>query len=292
VLILAILAAGALALPSVVVDTAADATSAPSTPPQQRTAGESFSYSLRAVMTQSIAGKDAFGKAINQSSAPTNVKGHESISITKQTADELTMHRLGSITAVVVGAKPVTKSGQGWTIVNTQGTIVRDTGKLGGLFLLPLPFLADGGVNAGGELKVGDRWSGQLGTKLYGMTSRPHLQYTVMSERAASGATIYAIEAVGSVSMKEPVMTSAGEPLGYATGTAHITAQLEYDRDNRRLISMKAELRNTLHYLGPTKHVAGSVKDHQQCEISLDLPAVAGGAHDGDGAGPASGPQE
>lgn len=281
-----------LALPSVVADAAVEPTSAPSTPPQQRTTGERFSYTLHAVMTQSIAGKDAFGKAINQSSAPTNVKGHESISITKQTADELTMHRLGSITAVVVGAKPVTKSGQGWTIVNSHGTIVRDTGKLGGLFLLPLPFLADGAVNAGSELKVGDRWSGQLGTKLYGMTARPHLQYTVTSERTLLGATVYAIDAVGTVPMKEPVMTSAGEPLGYATGAARITAHLEYDRDNRRLVSLKAELRNTLHYAGPSKHVGGSVKDHQQCEISLDPPAVAGGAHDGDAAGSASGPQE
>jgi hypothetical protein len=287
---LAIIAAGVLGLPSLLAD-AAEPIAAPSPPPQVRTTGDHFSYSLHAVMTQSIAGKDAFGKAINQSSAPTNVKGHESISITKQTADELTMHRLGSITAVVVGAKPVTKSGQGWTIVSNAGMIVRDTGKLGGLFLLPLPFLADGAVNAGSELKVGDRWSGQLGTKLYGMTARPHLQFNVVGERTVAGATIYSIDAVGTVPMKEPVMTTSGEPLGYATGTAHLSAHLEYDRDNRRLISMKAELRNTLHYPGPSKHVAGSVKDHQQCEISLDAPAQAGGARDVDSAGPASGPQ-
>jgi hypothetical protein len=286
VLIVAIIVASLLAASSAI----APMQSSPA-PTPTRFVGETFSYSAHAVMSQSIAGNDAFGRPINQTSAPTNVKLHESISITKATAQDLTMHRLGTITAVVVGAKPVTKSGQGWTIVNNSGIVVHDSGKLGGLFLLPLPFLANGSMKDGAELAVGDSWTGELGTKLYGMTARPRLKFTVTAERIVSDIKVYTIEATGSVRMKEPVMTAAGEPLGYATGTADITAHLEYDRDNRRLVSMQAELNDTLHYSGPTKHISGHVKDHQKCEVSLDLSSVAGGLHDDVSTDPLSGPQ-
>ncbi len=129
-------------------------------------------------------------------------------------------------------------------------------------------------MKSGGELAVGDRWSAKLGTKLYGMTARPHLTFTVTAERLISGTKIYSIEASGSAPMKEPVMTASGEPLGYATGTAWISAHFEYDRDNRRLVSMRADLTDTLRYAGPTKHVGGRVKDHQHCEVSLDQSAL------------------
>lgn len=241
-------------------------------------------------MSQSIAGNDAFGRRINQTSSPTSVRLHESIAITKTTAQDLTMHRLGTITALVVGARPVTKSGQGWTVVNNNGIVVRDSGKLGGLFLLPLPFLADGSMKSGAELTVGDSWSGVLGTKLYGMTARPRLKFTVTAASIVSDIKVYIIEATGTVPMKEPVMTASGEPLGYATGTADVTARLEYDRDKRRLVSMQAELSDTLHYNGPTKHVTGRVKDHQQCVVSLDLAPVAG-LGEGVSVDPLSGPQ-
>ena len=280
------LVAGLLAMFSAV----ADSSQTSSTSAATRFVGETFSYSAHAVMSQSIAGNDVFGRRINQTSAPTSVKLHESIAITKTTAQDLTMHRLGTITAVVVGARPVTKSGQGWTVVNNSGIVVRDTGKLGGLFLLPLPFLADGSMKAGAQLAIGDTWSGELGTKLYGMTARPRLKFTVTAASIVSDIKVYIIEATGTVPMKEPVMTASGEPLGYATGIADVTAHLEYDRDKRRLVSMHAELNDTLHYKGPTKHVTGRVKDHQQCVVSLDLSPVAG-LGEGVGTDPLSGPQ-
>jgi len=282
---LAILAAGLVALQSAVADGSGPS---PTPAPQARYVGETLSYSLSAVMSQSIAGSDAFGKAVNQTSAPTNVKLHESIDITKATPQDLSMHRTGTITAVVVGAKPVSKTGQGWTTVTSAGQIVHDSGKLGGLFLLPLPFLADAAMKSGGDLSVGDRWSGKLGTKLYGMTAQPRLVFTVTAESVVSGSKVYSIEATGSVPMKEPVMTASGDPLGYAKGTAEISAHFEYDRDNRRLVFMRAELSDTLHYSGPTKHVSGRVKDHQQCEVSLDQASLAG--HDEPGMDPSSGP--
>jgi hypothetical protein len=84
-------------------------------------------------------------------------------------------------------------------------------------------------------------------------------------------------------------MTTSGEPLGYATGIADITAHIEYDRANRRLISMHAQLTDVLHYKGPTKRASGHVRDRQQCEVSLDQEAVAGGQTQADD--PSPGPQ-
>ena len=257
--------------------TTADAAEPTTTPPAQvRYVGETMSYSLRATMSQSIAGDDAFGRRISQTSAPTSLKLHERISITKTTPEDLGMHRLGSITATVDGAKPVNKDGQGWTTVNNAGIVLHDSGKLGGLFLLPLPFLADAAMHDGQDLTVGDTWSGQLGTKLYGMTARPHLKFSVTAERLVGDTRVYSIDATGTVPMKEPVMTTSGEPLGYATGMASVTAHLEYDRANRRIVSMRAQLTDVLHYKGPTKRASGHVKDHQQCEVSLDQEAAAG----------------
>ncbi|MDQ6768314.1 MAG: hypothetical protein M3Z41_10945 [Candidatus Eremiobacteraeota bacterium] len=282
-----LLVAGLLASPT----TVAGASSPGPTPgPPSRFVGETLSYSLRAVMTQSIAGKDTFGRQINQASTPTSIKLHESIAITKATQQDISLHRYGTITAVVVGAKPVTKSGQGWTTVDSRGLVVRDSGKLGGLFLLPLPFLANASMKEGAELAVGDRWSGRLGTKLYGMTARPNLTFTVTAERFVAGAKVYSIDAAGTVPMKEPVMTVAGDSLGYATGTADITTHFEYDRDNRRLVSMHAELNDTLHYRGPAKRLAGRVRDHQLCDVSLDSSSVSGSVRDEVNAEPSAGP--
>jgi hypothetical protein len=286
-LMLAIVASGIIAMPAAIAD-APQINAAPS--PQTRKVGEKFQYSLHAVMSQSIAGNDAFGRAIDQKSAPTNVKGHEEIAITKTAAQGLTLHRTGSITAIVDGAKPVTKSGQGWSLVDPAGMVLRDSGKLGGLFLLPLPFLGDASMNAGNDLKIGDSWSGQLGTRLYGMTARPRMQFTVVGERAVLGINVYTIRAVGTAPMKEPVMTAAGEPLGYATGTANITVALDYDRKNHRLISMQAELRDTLRYAGPTKRAGGSVRDRQQLSVALDPASMTDGLHASTGADPAHPP--
>ncbi len=271
-LFLAVVAAGLITALQI-----ADAEVPTPAPPQPaRYVGETISYSLSATMSQSIAGKDAFGRRISQTGSPTKLKLHENIAITKTTPAELGMHRLGRITATVDGAKPVNKDGQGWTTVDNSGVVVHDSGKLGGIFLLPLPFLADSAMKDGQELAVGDAWSGQLGTKLYGMTARPKLKFTVTAERLVADVKVYSIDATGSVPMKEPVMTTTGEPLGYAKGTAYITVHLEYDRTYRRLVSMHAELTDTLHYNGPTKYVAGRVKDRQLCEVSLDHESGTG----------------
>ena len=258
--------------------------------PQTRYVGETFSYSLRAVMSQSIAGDDAFGRRFDQASAPSSVTLHERIAITGANPHGVSMHRIGSITARVDGAKPVTKSGQGWTTVDSHGIVVRDAGKLGGLFLLPLPFLASSAMKSGDELAVGDTWKAKLGSKLYGMTAAPTLTFTVTGKRASAGATIYVLDAKGSAPMKEPVMTASGEPLGFAAGVATIIAHIEYDRDNHRLVSMQADLSDSLRYRGPTRSATGRVKDHQRCEVSLDSATLAGNAADQVNADPSTGP--
>ena len=107
--------------------------------------------------------------------------------------------------------KRVTKPGQGWSLVDAQGRVVRDSGKLGGLFLLPLPFLGEFAVKAGNDLAIGDQWSGKLGTKLYGMTSQPELHFIVSGTRSVLGVHVFTIAATGTVPMKEPVMTASGE---------------------------------------------------------------------------------
>lgn len=258
---------------------------------QAHRVGETLSYSLRGDMSQSILGKDGFGKHLNQMSAPTNVKGHESIAITGLSADAVTLRRSGTITATVDGAKPVTTSSQGWTIVDSHGRVTRDKGKLGGLFLLPLAFLGEQSVNAGNVLQVGDRWSAELGTKLYGMTQRPLLQFTIVGQRRVLGINVFTIEATGTAPMKEPVMTASGIPLGYATGVAQIKVSADYDRDNRRLVSLDLDVHDTLHYVGSSKHIAGSVKDHQRYLVALDASSMANGSHADLGADPVSQPQ-
>ncbi len=277
-LVLALIAAVLLAMPSAVADLP-QASPSPASP--VRRVGEKLDYSLHAVLSQSIAGKDAFGKAINQSLSPTNVKGFESIVVTKINAEGVTLHRLGTITATVDDAKAVTKPGQGWSLVDAQGRVVRDSGKLGGLFLLPLPFLGELAVKAGNDLAIGDQWSGKLGTKLYGMTSQPELHFIVSGTRSVLGVHVFTIAATGTVTMKEPVMTASGEALGYAAGTAHISAELDYDRDNRRLVSMQAVVQDTMHYSGFSKHAGGTVHDNQNCSVALDpasMTRTLGGA--------------
>jgi hypothetical protein len=239
--------------------------------------GERLNYSLQAVMSQSIRGRDPFGRTIHQILAPTRVRGRESIAVTASSASSLTLHRLGSVTAVVDGAKPQRRWGHGWTLLNASGILVRDTGNLGGLFLLPLPFMGWHALDAGRPLAVGDSWSGKLGAKLYGMTAQPLLHFTVTGERSVLGVNVFTIHATGSVPMKEPALTSSGEPLGWATGIAHISATFDYDPLNCRLISMQAQLQDTLHYKGPGKHVTGIVQDVQRTLVALDAASMASG---------------
>jgi hypothetical protein len=280
-LLAALVAASLGALPSMLADIP-QATPIPQT--QARKVGEKLDYSLHALLTQSIAGKDAFGRIVSQQLAPTSVKGFERIVVTKIDGAGVTLHRSGTITATVDDAKPVTNQPQSWSLIDMHGKIVRDSGKLGGLFLLPLPFLGETAVKAGDDLAVGDAWTGKLGTKLYAMTAQPEMHYLVTGTRLVFGVQVFTIQAIGTVPMREAVMTTSGEALGYAMGVARISAQLDYDRASRRLISLEAVLTDTLHYSGP--HAGGSVHDHQNWSIALDAASMTEGLNGAAAFGP------
>jgi hypothetical protein len=125
-------------------------------------------------------------------------------------------------------------------------------------------------VKAGNDLVVGDTWSGKLGIKLYAMAAQPTMTFIVTGVRSVLGVHVFTIKATGTVPMHEPVTTPSGESLGYGTGTAHITVEFDYDRDNRRLMSMQTEVIDTLRYSGLSKHAVGRVHDHQTCLVALD----------------------
>lgn len=256
--------------------------------PQSHHIGETLDYSLHGEISQTVVGNDVFGRSINQTTAPTVIKGHENISITGLNASSLSLQRSGEVTAFVPGAKPFARPASGWTTVDIFGAVLQDKGKLGGLFLLPVAFLGEQAVNRGNALQIGDRWSAQLGTKLYGMLGRPMLHFSVTGQRTVLGVDVYSIVADGDVKMKEPVLTAMGEALGFATGSAHITAQADYDRINHRLVSLQFELTDVLHYTGAGHHVAGRVKDHQRYLVALDDSSMANGQHATLGSDPAA----
>lgn len=239
--------------------------------------GETLDYSLRGQMSQTILGKDPFGRNINQQAAPTDVRGHENIAITALSGASATLQRTGTVTAIVDGARPFTKQAQGWTVIDSQSRVVKDKGKLGGLFLLPLAFLGEHAMNSGNDLQIGDRWSAQLGTKLYGMLARPRLSFSVTGQRTVLGVSVYTLAANGTVPVKEPIMTASGIALGYATGATHINVQCDYDRNNRRLISLELDVSGILHYKGPAKHLGGSVHDRQHYLVALDETSMVTG---------------
>lgn len=285
-LFFAIVAAGVLSSPAVLASTTAAQPANAALAPQTRHIGETLDYSLHGEMSQSIIGRDSFGRPLNQVLAPTTVKGHENIAVTGLSASLLSLQRSGSVTATVDGAKPQTRNGAGWTTVDNRGAVLRDKGKLGGLFLLPVAFLGEQAMNQGGALQIGDRWAAQLGTKLYGMVNRPTLHFSVVGQRSVLGVSVYTVIADGDVKMKEPVFTAAGEALGYASGLAHVTVHADYDRDNHRLVSMDIELSDTLHYAA-AKHMAGSVRDHQRYLVALDASSMITG-HSALGTDPAA----
>ncbi|HXW50648.1 MAG TPA: hypothetical protein VEJ41_01555 [Candidatus Acidoferrales bacterium] len=280
-LLAALVAASLGASPSILAD-APQATPIPQT--QTRKVGEKLDYSLHALLTQTIAGKDAFGRIIDQQAVPTNVKGFERIVVTKVDGAGVTLHRSGTITVTVDDVRPVITQPQSWSLIDTRGKIVRDSGRLGGFFLLPLPFLGETAVKAGDDLAVGDAWTGKLGTRLFGMMAQPELHFVVTGTRLVFGVQVFTIQATGTVPMREPVMTLSDEALGYATGIAHISAQLDYDRASRRLVSLEAVLLDSLHYNGP--HAGGMVHDHESWSIALDASSMTEGLNSATAFGP------
>jgi hypothetical protein len=257
-------------------------TVAPSTPEAAPTilahrVGQIFNYSLHGEVGQSISARDAAGHTVNQRASTTTLTGRERIAIRQTSPRGMTLHRSGAITASVAG-RPVSKPGTGWTLVNGDGTVVRDHGTLGGLFLLPLGFLGEHAVDRGAALTVGTSWSGKLGTKLYGMVARPQMKYTVTGTRLVLGTSVYSIEATGSVPMKEPVVTNTGEMLGYATGKASITLRFDYDRANARVVAMDLRVRDDLTLNGAKKTARGKVSDMQRYLVALDAGSISASA--------------
>jgi hypothetical protein len=239
--------------------------------------GQVFNYSLHGEVGQSISARDAAGHTVAQRASTTTLTGRERIAIRQISPRGITLHRSGAITASVAG-RPVSKPGTGWTLINGDGTVVRDHGTLGGLFLLPLGFLGERAVNRGAALAVGASWSGKLGTKLYGMVARPQMKYTVTGTRLVLGTSVYSIEATGNVPMKEPVVTNAGEMLGYATGSARITLRFDYDRANARVVAMDLRVQDDLKLSGAKKTARGKVSDTQRYLVALDAGSISASA--------------
>lgn len=239
--------------------------------------GQIFNYSLHGEVGQSISGHDATGHAVDQRAITTTLTGRERIAVRQTSTRGITLHRSGTITASVAG-RPVSKPGTGWTLVNGDGTVVRDHGTLGGLFLLPLGFLGERAVNGGAALSIGSTWSGKLGTKLYGMTARPQMKYSVTGTRFVLGTSVFSISATGSVPMKEPVVTNTGETLGFATGKAYITLHFDYDRANARVVAMDLRVQDDLRLSGAAKAARGGVSDVQRYLVALDAGSISASA--------------
>jgi hypothetical protein len=237
--------------------------------------GDAFDYTVRGSMTQSILAHDVLGQKVDQPGTPTALDGREHIAIKQISNSGITLHRSGLIVAVVPNAKPQQKAGKSWTLVRDDGSIARDTGNLGGVFLLPLPFLGDKSLNAGTELQVGSRWTDKLGTKLFGMTARPTMDFEVSGQRLVLGVDVFDVDAEGTAPMKEPVFSNSGEALGYAIGTAHITVHGQYDHVNHRMISMEVDVEDNLRLSGSSKHAQGTVGDHQHYVVELDPASLA-----------------
>ncbi|HLJ83046.1 MAG TPA: hypothetical protein VKT51_02570 [Candidatus Eremiobacteraceae bacterium] len=240
-------------------------------------AGQIYDYSLHGEVGQSIVGSDALGRAVDQRAMPTTLNGRERVAIKEASSDGLTLHRSGAITATVAG-RPVSKPGTGWTLVNAEGVVVRDHGTLGGLFLLPLGFLGERAVKGGAVLAIGDSWGGKLGTKLYGMTARPELSFSVTGMRYVLGQSVYSIDATGTVPMREPVVTNTGVLLGYASGSAKLDLRFDYDRANARVVALDLTVRDTLTMSGTGKSARGKVEDTQRYLVALDAGSISASA--------------
>ena len=236
--------------------------------------GDAFDYTIRGSMLQAITARSPLGTKVRQSGTPTQLQGSEHVAVAQVSGQDITLNRSGHIVAVV-SDKSVKSAGRGLTIVRDDGSIARDSGNLGGVFLLPLPFLGEKAMNAGAELAVGTRWTDKLGTKLYGMTARPMMTFEVTSQHLMLGLDVFEIVAEGSVPMKEPVVSNSGEALGYATGFAHVTIRGQYDHVNHRMLSMDVAVQDELKLAGATSHSAGIVGDTQHYVLELAPASIA-----------------
>lgn len=238
--------------------------------------GQTYTYVLHGRMSQSINGHDPLGAKVRQPAAPAAIDGSENIAIKSisSATGAMTLRRTGTMVATVSGKhdKPLLHAGV--TVVDLYGAVVRDNNKLGGVFLLPLPFLADRAMKSGLDLSVGDQWSGKLGVKLFGMLATPLLRYQVVGTSSLPGIKLFKISATGTAPMKEPIVSNSGYALGFASGTAWVTLQAEYDPVNRRVVSLKVDVRDTLQLFGPNSKLAGMVRDRERYDVSLDAASL------------------
>ena len=255
-------------------DAAPAAATAPSAQPAVRRVGDAFDYTIHGSMTQAITARSPLGGSVRQPGTPTQLQGSEHVAVQQVGDQNITLKRSGHIVAVV-SDKSIKSAGRGQTIVRDDGSIAHDTGNLGGVFLLPLPFLGEKAMNDGADLAVGTRWTDKLGTKLYGMTARPMMTFEVTAQHLMLGLDVFEIVAQGSAPMKEPIVSNTGESLGYAIGTAHVTIRGQYDHVNHRMVAMDVEVQDQLKLAGAVPHAAGTVGDNQHYVLELDPASLA-----------------
>ena len=224
-------------------------------------------YHLHGVVAQAIKARDRFGRRYDQPASMSRLEGREEIVIRQTSPGALALERSGRIVAVV-REKSSPRSGRARTELRSDGSLARDDGKLGGIFLFPLPFLATHSINGGAELHVGDRFTQSLGTKLFGMRAPPRVILAVGAESPAGDT--YMLTGSGAAPMKEFTVAADGTALGYASGTAHLTLSCDYDRRNLRARALTVDVRDTLRLTDASHRTIGTVKDTQHYRITLE----------------------
>lgn len=242
--------------------------------PRPHVVGDVYDYALHGTLSQAIVGKDPFGRAVRQPATPTDLQGRERIAIKSIGASGLSLHRSGTIVATFNGRSSPSQRGTGWTLVTPHGDVKDRKGStLGGLFLLPLAFLADRAVDDGLTPAIGSAWTAKLGMALFGMTAQPRLHFQVTGRRTVLGVLVYTLAATGTAPVKEPVVTNDGIALGDAIGTSHVTLHCDYDPAARRAVSMDISVAANLHITTRGKST-GTLSERQHYLVALDAGSI------------------
>ena len=242
--------------------------------PRPHVVGDVYDYSLHGTLSQAIVAKDPFGRTVHQPATPTDLLGRERIAVKSVAAGGLSLHRSGSIVATFKGRSSPSQRGTGWTLVTPQGDVRDRKGStLGGLFLLPLAFLADRAVDDGLTPTIGSTWTAKLGMALFGMTAQPRLRFQITGNRKVLGVLVYTLTATGTAPVKEPVVTNDGIALGDAVGTSHVTLRCDYDPAARRAVSMDIAVVSQLNISAHGKHT-GTLTERQHYLVALDAGSI------------------
>ncbi|HET9343129.1 MAG TPA: hypothetical protein VFO25_09480 [Candidatus Eremiobacteraceae bacterium] len=242
--------------------------------PRPHVAGDVYDYLLHGTLSQAIVGRDPFGRSVKQAATPTDLLGRERIAIKSVAASGLSLHRSGSIVATFKGRSSPSQRGTGWTLVTPEGDVRDRKGStLGGLFLLPLAFLADRAVDGGLTPAIGSTWTAKLGMALFGMTAQPRLRFQITGSRKVLGVLVYTLTATGTAPVKEPVVTNDGIALGDAVGTSHVTLRCDYDPAARRAVSMDIAVASQLAISSQGKST-GTLTERQHYLVALDAGSI------------------